>query len=72
MGRERNMDAVKEAKRNRQCVVCGWDGQALAVVQETFVHWDCPRCDASHTGLVPGKTLPAGKSETAGAPAEGD
>lgn len=55
---------MHEVGRSLSCCVCGWHGQALAVVEGTFVHWACPRCRASQTGLRPGKPVPPGEGKT--------
>lgn len=61
---EISMGVRAEVNRQEQCALCGWHGQALAVVRGTFVHWACPRRHARHTGLLPGKTVPTGESKT--------
>lgn len=59
------MARMGEVGRGLSCLRDGWHGQALAVVEGTSVHWACPRCCASHTGLRPGKPVPRGKARRA-------
>ena len=65
---------VKEGQitRKESCSLCHWHGQILAVTEDGFVNWTCPRGKAAHSGLLVPKALSETAIEDVSVPVEGN
>ncbi len=65
---------VKEGEitQKESCSLCHWNGQILAVTEDGFVNWTCPRCKATHSGLLVLRALSETAIENVSISAEGN
>ena len=65
---------VKEGEitRKESRSLCYWHEQILAVIDDGFVSWTCPRGKAAHSGPLPPRTLSKTAIENVSVPLEGN
>jgi hypothetical protein len=65
---------VKESEitRKESCSVCHWHGQILAVIEDGFVNWACPRRIDAHSRLITTRALSEAAIEDVSITVEGN